>query len=426
MPRHAVQVEPESFKTRAATARAEVSRHAAPVLAKTRRIANSYLRPILSVVSSLGWTLIALCVVCWVIAARFGWIEMAVATAACALLLIAALPFLVGPINLEVVPTIEPLRLTAGQTFTGHIWVKNCAKVPLVSAQLDFPIGTAGRSYDLPTLLPGKEYRTDPFQVRTDRRGVIPVGPVTSVRGDPMGIYRREVVWTDQTEIFVHPLTTPLGPPVAGLIRDLAGESSQHISMSDLSFYALREYVAGDDLRHVHWLSTARHGKLLVRQYLETRRSHFTAIVDSNAGSYRCEDDYEVAISAAASMMVQALREGYTVSFLSGSVSMTKRKGKLALDACSRARLEFSSMVEVAARGTRLAPETSLVLLVTGPEPGYLTLQRAASQFGVDTGRIALRVDSAKDAGIRRSGDMPVLTISRLDELGRALNWGVA
>lgn len=423
MPGHTAQSKSAGLRQRARAIR----RRAAPVLSRIRGTTARHLRPVISVVTSLGWTLLLLCVLCSLLAAKVGWVEMAVAAGACALLLVVGLPFLIGPTHLEVTATVEPVRVTVGETLTGHITVKNLAKAPLLSAQVNFPIGTSGVSYDLPTLLPGAVHHTDPpFFVPTQRRGVISVGPVTSVRGDPLGIYRREVSWTERTEVFVHPRVTPLAPLGAGLIRDLEGTSSQHVSTSDLSFHALREYVPGDDLRHVHWLSTAKRGDLLVRQYLDTRRSHLTAIVDSNAASYRSEDDYETAISVAASVIVRAMQDDYDVSFLSGGAVMTKRTGKRALDACSRAVLESFSLTDVAAKATRLAPDTSLALFITGPGPEYLNLQRAASQFSVETDRLVLRVDSQSTPSLRTRGDMPVLTISRLEELGLVLRWGLA
>jgi uncharacterized protein (DUF58 family) len=331
---------------------------------------------------------------------------------------------MVGSTRLQVGTVVEPRRVTVGEPLTGELVVRNVAKTPLVAAQLEFPIGHAEIAFDLPALLPGKQH-SEIFVVPTERRGVIVVGPVTSVRGDPLGMFRRELAWTDQTEVFVHPRITALEPLGAGLIRDLEGNSSQHVSMSDLSFHALREYVAGDDLRHVHWRSSAKHGQLLVRQFLDTRRSHLTAVVDSNPAAYASEEDYEVAISAAASLLVRALSDGYDVSFLSGQAVMSKATGRASLDACSRAEPTAVSLVDVAAQASRVAPDTSVVFLVTGPGTEYLTLQRAAGQFGVETGRVALRVDSTKRPGLRSSGDLPVMTIAALDQLSLVLRWGL-
>jgi hypothetical protein len=383
-----------------------------------------YLAPVVGTLTGVGRAIGLVGLIGWLLAWKLGWIEMAVIATACIVLLAVAAVFTIGTTKLQVATVVEPVRVTVGEALTGELTVTNVARAPLVSAQVEFPIGHAAITFDLPVLMPGKQH-SEIFVIPTDRRGVITVGPVTSVRGDPLGVFRRELAWTEQTEVYVHPRITSLEPLGAGLIRDLEGNSSQNVSMSDLSFHALREYVAGDDLRHVHWRSSAKHGQLLVRQFLDTRRSHLTAVVDADPAAYLSEDDYETAISAAASLLVRALRDGYDVSFLSGTATMTKATGRSALDACSRAQPEPASLVDVAAHAARIAVDTSVVFLVTGPGTEYLSLQRAAGQFGVETGRAALRVDSSKTPGLRTSGDLPVMTVASLDQLGLVLRWGL-
>jgi hypothetical protein len=125
-------------------------------------------------------------------------------------------------------------------------------------------------------------------------------------------------------------------------------------------------------------------------------------------------------------LIIRALRDGYDVSFLSGQASMTKRAGRSALDACARALPEPSPLLDIAAKGTRLAPDTSFVFLVTGPHPDYVSLLRASSQFDVEVGKLVLRVDSTAEPSLRSRGDLPVITIGRLDQLGIVLKWGLS
>ncbi len=112
------------------------------------------------------------------------------------------------------------------------------------------------------------------FPVPTARRGVLEIGPARTVRADPVGLVRREVVWTDRTQLFVHPRTIGIPSMSTGLIRDLEGLADADLAASDVSFHALREYLPGDERRHIHWRSTARTGRYMVRQFEETRRSH--------------------------------------------------------------------------------------------------------------------------------------------------------
>jgi uncharacterized protein (DUF58 family) len=416
---------PADLSGRVGETYAGASRAVARVLDRAGPLWGALVRPALTTVTGAGWTVLAVCVLAWVLASALGWIELAVLAMACLFLFVVAALFMIGRTKLEVRAVVEPPRVTVGKSLTGEVSVRNAAKGPLPAAQLEFPIGEGGVSFDLPLMLPGGSH-AEVFSIPTERRGVIVVGPVRSVRGDPVGLFRRELDWTRPTEVFVHPRVVPLAPLGAGLIRDLEGNTAQSASTSDFSFQSLREYVPGDDLRHVHWRSSARHGTMLVRQFLDTRRSHLTAIVDGAPDAYRSADDYETAISVAASLMVRALRDGYDVSFLSGKVVMTKGVGRVALDACSRAEPSARSLADVAADGARLAPETSVVFLITGPSGNYRGLQRAAAQFGIETGRVAVRVDSTAIPGLRANVEVPVLTISRLDELASALGWGLA
>ena len=123
------------------------------------------------------------------------------------------------------------------------------------------------------------------------------------MHGDPLGLVRRTVAWTERTELFVHPFTVSLESLGAGLLRDLEGTVTPDLSMSDLAFHALREYQPGDDRRYIHWRSSAKHDRLLVRQFLDTRRSHLAVVVDTSPEVYAGDaDDVELAISCAASL----------------------------------------------------------------------------------------------------------------------------
>src|SRR5699024_9984886 len=83
--------------------------------------------------------------------------------------------------------------------------------------------------------------------------------------------------------------------------RDLEGTPSSDLSSSDIAFHALRDYAPGDDRSHVHWRTTARTGKLMVRQFEETRRSHVVVALDDLAEHYASDEEFELAVSAAAS-----------------------------------------------------------------------------------------------------------------------------
>ena len=193
---------------------------------------------------------------------------------------------------------------------------------------------------------------------------MISVGPAMTRRGDPVGIFSRDVVWTPVREVLVRPHLLPMESLGAGLLRDLEGVSTDAVSQSDLAFHALREYVPGDDLRHIHWRSSAKvmastgESSLLVRQYLDTRRSHATIVVDDRLASWADPEDFETAMAVAASIAVRAVLDEFDVSFVCGAHASTGSDGHLALDAVCRADFGRPRPRRVRAAGQHAWPPT--------------------------------------------------------------------
>jgi uncharacterized protein (DUF58 family) len=372
--------------------------------------------PVVGVVTRLGWTVLGVAMSAWVIGWQLGWIEMMlIATAALILFLLCAL-LMIGRTNLRVQVQIDPERVVVGSPAAGQVLIENTSRRALLPIAVELPIGAGAARFQLPLLRGGASHE-ELFVVPTERRGVIPIGPALTVRGDPLGIVRRAVSWTQLTELFVHPLTVPLEPLSSGLLRDLEGQTTNEVSMSDLAFHALREYQPGDDRRYIHWRSSAKAGRFLVRQFLDTRRSHITAVVDSDASSYVDAEDYELAISAAASVAVRALRDEQEITVLAGSHAVPRGQGQAVLDTFSRAELADHGLADLAQRAGRIAPDTSVALIVTGSRVPFVELQRAAAHFPPEVRVVALRVDPAASTGISGSSALTVLSLNALNDL---------
>ena len=110
------------------------------------------------------------------------------------------------------------------------------------------------------------------YPLPTARRGVVDVGPALIVKTDLLGLMRREIAQTDVDRLWVHPRVAALGPLPVGFAKDLEGPTSDASPAGDVAFHALREYELGDDHRHIHWMSSARTGTLMVRHYVDNRR----------------------------------------------------------------------------------------------------------------------------------------------------------
>lgn len=340
----------------------------------------------LEVVKPLGWAFLVLAAVGWFVATRTHWQEVAVLALACLAALLLALPFLVGRTTVAVDLRLQPERVTAGESVAAGVVVTNKASSRLVPTTLEVPVGTSLHRYRIGALAAGATHE-ESFTIRTERRGVIDVGPAVTRRGDPLGLFSRDVVWTPVREILVRPPLLPMEELGSGLLRDLEGVSIDAVSQSDLAFHALREYVPGDDLRHIHWRSSAKvmasggDSDLLVRQYLDTRRSHATIVVDDRASSWADAEDFETAMSVAASVAVRAVLDEFEVSYVCGPHASSGGDGHLALDAVCRSVPGQHGIVEAARRAAHVASDTSLLFLVAGPETDFSDLLRGAAIF---------------------------------------------
>jgi uncharacterized protein (DUF58 family) len=379
------------------------------------------------VVNPLGWTVLALGLLLALVGVAADWRELGIVAVACLLLLLLALPFLLGRTRVRVELLLDPERIVAGGTVAGNVAVTNLAGrlLPIV---LELPVGGAVHRYSLPTMGAGARYE-ETFTIRTDRRGVIPVGPVTTRRGDPVGLFSRDAPWTGVTEILVRPTMVPLESLGSGLLRDLEGVTTDSMSQSDLAFHALREYVPGDDLRHVHWRSSAKamaaagENQLLVRQYLDTRRSHATVVVDDDAGSWADPEDFETAMSVAASIVTRAVLDEFETSFACGGQATSGADGNLTLDAICCAEPGATGLVQAATRAAAMAPDTSLLFLLTGGRAPFESLLRSAAVFPPEVSRYALLVDTERASTVTETAGLPVLRLASRDDLGSLLLW---
>jgi uncharacterized protein (DUF58 family) len=263
--------------------------------------------------------------------------------------------------------------------------------------------------------------------VPTSHRGVVSVGPVRTQRGDPFGLIRREVIWTTPTEMFVHPRTAPLEPVGAGLLRDLEGHTTNATSMSDLAFHTLREYVSGDDRRYIHWRSSAKlsgasnSSDFLVKQFLDTRRSHIAVVVDVQPESYASPDDFELAISTGASIALRTLTDEMDLTVICGDHATVQPPAFQALDTFSRAELHDVDLARATGRLATLAPDASVVILVTGDRGAFATLRRCKSYLPPEVTTIAIRTAVGADAGMTGGQGLPVLSIGGLAALPQVL-----
>lgn len=382
-------------------------------------------------VTSAGWLLLAVLATGVVGGLALGWVEAWVVAAVALLLLLFCVPFLFGGHDYRVHLVLDRDRVVAGTDVDAHLEIRNQSHRPALPGIVDVPVGEGLVEAHVPLLLPGAEHREN-LVIGAHRRGVITVGPMTIARGDPIGILRREVAWPQVEQVFVHPVTVPIPSTSAGNIKDLEGSPTRDIVPADLSFHAIREYAPGDSQRHVHWKSTAKTGVLMVRQYEETRRARIAVVLDLRTEEFADDDEFEMAVSAAASLGVQGVRDGRDVLVsMSADIPELARTTTLAISTIPtltpRTLLDGMSQIEGSERALHLEtvtsltvqahPELSTAFVVTGSRPTLTRLRTAALAFPVDVVTVAVRVEPGAEPTLRSTGDLTVMTIGALHDL---------
>lgn len=378
--------------------------------------------PVLGTVTAGGWTVGLLAVVLLVAAPLLNWRELLVAGLFLAAVVLVAVLFVVGRQPLMARLDLTRDRVIVGERANGYLAVSNPTSRRSRPLVVEFPVGAGRAAFELPALPPGGEHE-ELFAIPTAHRAVLDVGPVTAVRSDPLALLRRERHLSRVDTLYVHPKTLRVEGSAAGLVRDLEGRTVPKISDNDVSFHALRGYVAGDDRRHIHWKSTAKTGSLMVRQFEETRRSHLLTVVSSRLEDYSSDDEFELAISVAGSLGSQALADGQQLSAAASHGSLPARNLQPFLDGLSGLAYDWQArrIVDAVRHLAGDALAASVVVLCIGSGVSITDLRRARQHLPVDTRVIAIRCVVGQEPSVRWLGDLAVATLGRLEELAVAV-----
>jgi hypothetical protein len=380
------------------------------------------IHPVLDVISPVGWAVIGVAAASWIAGLTLHVTELNVIALALTIPLAIAALFVLGKANYSVTLDLQTHRVVVGTRAVGRVEVGNPTQRDILPSRIELAVGKATAQFLVPRLK-AAETHEELFAVPTKRRAVLVVGPVRSVRDDPLSLMRRQVTWAKAQELYVHPRTARLDEAASGFLRDLEGTPSSDLSSSDIAFHALRDYSPGDDRRHVHWRTTARTGKLMVRQFEETRRSHVVVALDNLAEHYATEDEFELAVSVAASISAQTLREEKELTPFTFDARQRALGFRPLMDDYTVVEelKERVSFHELGQKAADLAPNASAVMMVVGPHTTARELNAAANQLPIGVMAVAIRC--VEDAEVRRSaiGSLDVVTLGSLDTLARAL-----
>ena len=306
-----------------------------------------------------------------------------VALAIAPLLLIGLALFMVGRRpggNLR--RAVEPAQLTRGEPARALITSINNRVTPTgVVEALD---SIAGQPVEvlIPPVPPRREvtvsYRFVPL-----KRGELTLGPVTLERRDPWGLFVRRATSSAIQRVLVHPRVLPVDVTLAGNRIGQEGGTADRDVLGSNQFHTLRDYVVGDELRQIHWRSSARVGKLMVKQLVDNPLPRALVILDNDLRSYARADDFEEAVDAAASIGTAIVEAGLPVTLrTTGDDTAVEivRMDDLTqlLDALALSDPRVLKVSPPAIRQVLLATRSTSFFLVTGVSTGLIPSAVAA------------------------------------------------
>ncbi|MFJ8543242.1 DUF58 domain-containing protein [Streptomyces sp. NPDC093586] len=217
---------------------------------------------------------------------------------------------------------LSPGRVPAGSEARVHLRVDNVSRLPtgllMLQDRVPYVLGPRPR-FVLDRVEPGGR-REVSYRVRSDLRGRYPLGPLQLRLTDPFGMCELTRSFSTHDDLTVIPRVEPL-PPVrlSGEAKGYGDGRQRSLALAGEDDVIPRGYRYGDDLRRVHWRSTARYGELMVRREEQPQRARCTVFLDTRGAAFEGagpDSAFEWAVSGAASVLVHMLEQGYSVRLL--------------------------------------------------------------------------------------------------------------
>lgn len=220
---------------------------------------------------------------------------------------------------------VAPHVVAAGAPATVRLRLSNEGRPPggalLLEDQVPYVLGTRPR-FVLDGVARGWS-RTVEYQVRSDVRGQFEIGPMTVRVTDAFGMVELGRAFQTTAQLTVTPRVVPLPPiPLEGAWTGSGDNRPRSFASGSAEDVTVREYRIGDDLRRVHWRSSARTGELMVRREEQPWQSRATVFLDHRSMAHRGQgiaSSFEAAVQAAASVAVHLAGRGYAVRLVTAS-----------------------------------------------------------------------------------------------------------
>ncbi|TDD39469.1 DUF58 domain-containing protein [Actinomadura sp. KC06] len=217
---------------------------------------------------------------------------------------------------------LDPPRLPVGQEARVDLRLENVSRLPsgLLMVEDRVPYALGGRARFVLDRIESHGKRQLGYRIRSDVRGRFRVGPLTVRLADPFGMVELVRSFSLSDTLTVTPTIHPLpSGRLSGAWTGGGDSVARAVSAAGEDDVTPREYRHGDDLRRVHWRSTARHGELMVRREEQHFQSSGTLFLDTRRTAHWGDGPggtFEQAVSATASIGVHLVRTGMNLRYV--------------------------------------------------------------------------------------------------------------
>jgi uncharacterized protein (DUF58 family) len=227
--------------------------------------------------------------------------------------------------RLGLVRSVMPSQVVAGQQARVQLDLTNDGRMPtgllLLEDQFPYQLGTRPR-FVIDRMGP-RWKRSVGYLVRSDVRGKYTIGPMRVRLSDPFGMVELDRTFQTTSSLVVTPRVVPLPPiPLSGAWTGSGDNRPRAFASGSAEDVTVREYRRGDDLRRVHWRSSAHAGELMVRREEQPWQSRATLFLDNRKIVHRgtgAASSLEHAVSLAASVAVHLVQRGFAVRLVTAA-----------------------------------------------------------------------------------------------------------
>jgi len=324
-------------------------------------------------------------------------------------------------------------RSQVGGLIQERFLIQNEGPLPKLWVGMEDHSGLPGYQPDrVLSSLPAQAERSWIVRARCKRRGKFNLGPVTLVSGDPLGLFQMRRELPLSSTLVVYPATVEVLhfiPPSGRLSGgDALQRQTQHITTNVSS---VRDYMPGDSFNRIHWLSTARRGRLISKEFELDPLADIWLFLDmekavqiGTTGDGLLFEELDSYRRLSPSLQIDATTEEYGVTIAAslakhllgqkralGMISYGQRREIVQVDRGERQLIKFLESLAVikaegrvplaeviAVEGSQLGGGTTAVVISPSPFTSWVSALRDLKRKGIDVVAIHLEASTFGDA----------------------------